>query len=103
MRPPRPGSCNSPAPRRPSGPRRGVRVNALAPGVVETPLTAPIESRPDWKQAYTDKTLLGRWATAEEMAAPTVFLLSPAASYITGSVLFADGGWTAVDGRFDPL
>ncbi|MDE2971417.1 MAG: SDR family NAD(P)-dependent oxidoreductase [Acidobacteriota bacterium] len=81
----------------------GVRVNALAPGVVETPLTAQIEKRPDWKQAYTDKTLLGRWASAEEMAAPTVFLLSPAASYVTGSVLFADGGWTAVDGRFDPL
>ena len=77
----------------------GVRVNALAPGVVETPLTAQIEKRPDWKQAYTDKTLLGRWASAEEMAAPTVFLLSPAASYVTGSVLFADGGWTAVDGR----
>ena len=81
----------------------GVRVNALAPGVVETPLTAPIENRPDWKQAYTDKTLLGRWADAAEIAAPAVFLLSPAASYATGSVLFADGGWTAVDGRFDPL
>lgn len=80
-----------------------VRVNALAPGVVETPLTAPISDRPDWKQAYTDKTLLGRWASAEEIAAPAVFLLSPAASYLTGSVLFADGGWTAADGRFDPL
>lgn len=81
----------------------GVRVNALAPGVVETPLTAPIESRPDWKQAYTAKTLLGRWASADEIAAPAVFLLSPAASYITGAVLFADGGWTAADGRFDPF
>lgn len=81
----------------------GVRVNALAPGVVETPLTAPIERRPDWKRAYTDKTVLGRWATADEIAAPTIFLLSPAAGYVTGSVLFADGGWTAVDGRFDPL
>ncbi len=81
----------------------GVRVNALAPGVVETPLTRPIESRPAWKQAYTDKTLVGRWATAEEIAAPAVFLLSPAAGYITGSVLFVDGGWTAADGRFDPF
>ena len=81
----------------------GVRVNALAPGVVETPLTAPIESRPDWKAAYTGKTLLGRWAAPEEIAAPIVFLLSEAASYITGSVLFADAGWTAADGRFDPF
>ncbi len=80
-----------------------VRVNALAPGVVETPLTAPIESRPDWKQAYADKTMLGRWATADEMAGPAVFLLSDAASYVTGSVLFADGGWTAHDGRFSPF
>ena len=81
----------------------GVRVNALAPGVVETPLTKPIEARPDWKRAYTGKTLLGRWATAEEIAGPAVFLLSPAARYLTGSVLFVDGGWTAADGRFDPF
>ena len=80
-----------------------VRVNALAPGVVETPLTAPIAGRPDWKAAYTGKTMLGRWASAQEIAAPTVFLLSEAASYITGSVLLVDGGWTAADGRFDPL
>ena len=81
----------------------GVRVNALAPGVVETPLTKPIEARPDWKRAYTEKTLLGRWASAAEIAAPAVFLLSPAARYLTGSVLFVDGGWTAADGRFDPF
>lgn len=81
----------------------GVRVNALAPGVVETPLTKPIEARPDWKRAYTAKTLLGRWASAAEIAAPAVFLLSPAARYLTGSVLFVDGGWTAADGRFDPF
>ena len=81
----------------------GVRVNALAPGVVETPLTKPVEARPDWKRAYTGKTLLGRWATAEEIAGPAVFLLSPAARYLTGSVLFVDGGWTAADGRFDPF
>jgi NAD(P)-dependent dehydrogenase (short-subunit alcohol dehydrogenase family) len=79
-----------------------VRVNAVAPGVVETPLTAPIQSKPDWYRAYAEKNALKRWASAEEMVGPTLFLLSDAASYVTGSVLFVDGGWTAVDGRFDP-
>ncbi len=80
----------------------GVRVNAVAPGVVETPLTAPIQQHRDWYQAYAQKSALRRWARAEEMAGPAVFLLSDAASYVTGSVLFVDGGWTAVDGRFEP-
>lgn len=81
---------------------RGVRVNAMGPGVIETPLTAPIKSQPDWYKAYADKTPLKRWAKAEEMAGPTVFLLSDAASYVTGTILFADGGWLANDGRFTP-
>ena len=80
----------------------GVRVNAVAPGVVETPLTAPIKSKPDWYRAYAEKNALKRWASADEMVGPTLFLLSDAASYVTGAVLFVDGGWTAVDGRFDP-
>lgn len=80
----------------------GVRVNAVAPGVVDTPLTAPIKGQPDWYQAYADRSILKRWAHADEMAGPTVFLASDAASYVTGTVLFADAGWTAVDGRFDP-
>jgi NAD(P)-dependent dehydrogenase (short-subunit alcohol dehydrogenase family) len=81
---------------------RGVRVNAVAPGVVDTPLTAPIKSNADWYGAYSDKTILKRWATPDEIAAPTAFLASDAASYMTGTVLFVDGGWTAVDGRFQP-
>lgn len=80
----------------------GVRVNALAPGVVETPLTAPIRADPDWYRAYASRNALGRWGRPEEMAGPTVFLLSDAASYLTGAVLFVDGGWTAIDGRFQP-
>ena len=80
----------------------GVRVNAVAPGVVETPLTAPIKDKPEWYDAYAPKSILKRWARAEEMAGPTVFLLSDAASYVTGTVLFVDGGWTAADGRFTP-
>jgi NAD(P)-dependent dehydrogenase (short-subunit alcohol dehydrogenase family) len=80
----------------------GVRVNAVAPGVVETPLTAPIKAKPEWYRAYAEKNALKRWASADEMVGPTLFLLSDAASYVTGAVLFVDGGWTAVDGRFDP-
>ena len=80
----------------------GVRVNAVAPGVVETPLTAPIKANPEWYNAYRAKSALQRWARAEEMVGPTLFLASDAASYVTGTVLFADGGWTAADGRFTP-
>ncbi|HYL73324.1 MAG TPA: SDR family NAD(P)-dependent oxidoreductase [Bryobacteraceae bacterium] len=80
----------------------GVRVNCIAPGVVETPLTEPIKNRPEWYRAYADRNALGRWAQASEMAGPVVFLASEASSYVTGTVLFVDGGWTAIDGRFTP-
>jgi NAD(P)-dependent dehydrogenase (short-subunit alcohol dehydrogenase family) len=81
---------------------KGVRVNAIAPGVVETPLTGPIKAHPDWYSAYAAKSVFGRWASADEMVGPVVYLASDASSYVTGSVLFVDGGWTAVDGRFEP-
>jgi NAD(P)-dependent dehydrogenase (short-subunit alcohol dehydrogenase family) len=80
----------------------GVRVNCIAPGVVETPLTQPIKNKPEWYNAYAAKNALGRWASADEMAGPVVFLASAASSYVTGAVLFVDGGWTAIDGRFQP-
>jgi len=80
----------------------GVRVNCIAPGIVETPLTAQIKNQPDWYDAYSRRNALGRWAKASEMAGPIVFLASEASSYITGAVLFVDGGWTAIDGRFTP-
>jgi len=80
----------------------GVRVNCIAPGIVETPLTAQIKKSPDWYDAYARRSALGRWAQADEMAGPVVFLASDASSYVTGAVLFVDGGWTAIDGRFTP-
>jgi NAD(P)-dependent dehydrogenase (short-subunit alcohol dehydrogenase family) len=81
---------------------RGVRVNAIAPGIVETPLTAQIKDNPDWYRAYAEKSAFRRWATAAEMVGAVVFLASRASSYVTGSCLMVDGGWTAIDGRFTP-
>jgi NAD(P)-dependent dehydrogenase (short-subunit alcohol dehydrogenase family) len=81
---------------------RNVRVNAIAPGVVDTPLTAQIKDNHEWHEAYAHKSALRRWARAEELAGPVVFLSSEASSFVTGTVLFVDGGWTAIDGRFEP-
>lgn len=80
----------------------GVRVNAVGPGVIETPLTAPIKDNPDWFNAYAAKSVMNRWGKAEEMVGPTLFLASDAASFVTGTILYADGGWLAQDGRFTP-
>jgi NAD(P)-dependent dehydrogenase (short-subunit alcohol dehydrogenase family) len=80
----------------------GVRVNAVGPGVVETPLTAQIKNNQAWYDAYANKSPMRRWAQPGEMVGPTLFLLSDAASYVTGTIIYADGGWLAADGRFTP-
>jgi NAD(P)-dependent dehydrogenase (short-subunit alcohol dehydrogenase family) len=80
----------------------GVRVNAIGPGVVETPLTAPIIANKAWYEAYAQKGALGRWAQPHEMAGAVVYLASDAGSFATGTLTIVDGGWTAVDGRFMP-
>ncbi|MFO7544796.1 MAG: SDR family NAD(P)-dependent oxidoreductase [Trueperaceae bacterium] len=81
---------------------KGVRANAVAPGVVETPLTQQIKDQPEWYQAYAEKSALKRWAQPSELVGAVVFLASDAASFVTGSLLYVDGGWTAIDGRFTP-
>jgi NAD(P)-dependent dehydrogenase (short-subunit alcohol dehydrogenase family) len=81
---------------------RGVRVNVVAPGIVETPLTAQIKDSPEWYEAYANKSILGRWAKPHELVGAVVFLASEASSYVTGSSVAVDGGWTAADGRFTP-
>jgi NAD(P)-dependent dehydrogenase (short-subunit alcohol dehydrogenase family) len=81
---------------------RGVRVNTIAPGVVETPLTAQIKESPDWYDSYAAKSILGRWAQPHEMVGMMVYLASDASSYVTGAFMLVDGGWTAADGRFKP-
>ena len=81
---------------------RGVRVNVIAPGIVETPLTAQIKDSPDWYDAYAAKSILGRWAEPREMVGMVVYLASEASSYATGAFMLVDGSWTAADGRFTP-
>ncbi|MBO0811614.1 MAG: SDR family oxidoreductase [Microlunatus sp.] len=81
---------------------QGVRFNVIAPGVVETPLTSQIRDIPEWYDAYAAKSALGRWARPTELAGAVVYLASDASSFVTGSQLMVDGGWTAVDGRYTP-
>jgi NAD(P)-dependent dehydrogenase (short-subunit alcohol dehydrogenase family) len=76
----------------------GVRVNAIAPSIIETPLTAPIKARPEIYETYAKHTVLNRWGQTSEVASAVAFLASDAASYISGSTMLIDAGWTAIDG-----
>ena len=71
----------------------GIRVNALAPGWVETPLTQALRDDPLRNAAILARTPLGRWAQPDDIAGAAVFLCSPAARFITGAVLPVDGGY----------
>ena len=78
--------------------RHGVRVNAIVPSIVETALTAPLKARPDIYNTYTAHTVFNRWSAPGEAAGAVAFLASDASSYVSGSALVVDGGWTAIDG-----
>lgn len=73
----------------------GIRVNAIAPGVIETPMTAPTREAPDKLQKFMARTPMGRVGQAEELVGPVVFLASAMASYVTGVTLAVDGGFLA--------
>ena len=71
-----------------------IRVNAVAPGQIETDMTAPVKRMPELEQALLARTPLGRWGTPEDVAPAFLFLASPAARFITGQTLCVDGGWS---------
>ena len=73
----------------------GIRVNAVAPTYVETPLTRPYFDDADFREDVLRRIPLGRIGTVEEVVAAVVFLASPSASLITGTSLLVDGGYTA--------
>ena len=74
---------------------RGIRVNAVAPGLIDTPMTAPMKSMPELLESEVAKGVLGRMGTPEEVAAAVLFLSSEASAFTTGSVLAVDGGYLA--------
>jgi NAD(P)-dependent dehydrogenase (short-subunit alcohol dehydrogenase family) len=71
-----------------------VRVNAVAPGWIETEMNEKARQMPEFLDSTTAQIPLGRWGRPEDVASAALFLCSPAASFITGSVLVIDGGQT---------
>ena len=75
----------------------GVRVNAIGPGFIATPINASARaSNPELVKTFIDHTPLGRAGTAEDIVGPAIFLASDLSSYVTGSIVMADGGYRAI-------
>ncbi|MDQ4061848.1 MAG: SDR family oxidoreductase [Pseudomonadota bacterium] len=71
----------------------GIRVNAVAPGWIATPLTQALQDDPDRSAPILARTPLGRWGRPEDVTGAVIFLCSPAAAFITGVILPVDGGY----------
>jgi NAD(P)-dependent dehydrogenase (short-subunit alcohol dehydrogenase family) len=74
----------------------GVRVNALAPGVIDTPMTAPTRQDPERLKTFMTRIPMGRVGQTEDLIGPLVFLASDMSRYVTGITLPVDGGFLAV-------
>ena len=74
---------------------KGLTVNAIAPGYIETNNTEALRADPDRSKAILDRIPAGRWGRPEDIAQTAVFLAAPASDYINGAILNVDGGWLA--------
>jgi 2-deoxy-D-gluconate 3-dehydrogenase len=72
---------------------RGVQVNAIAPGYMQTDITEALRSDPERSRQILERIPAGRWGSAQDLAGAAVFLASPASDYINGHILVVDGGW----------
>ena len=72
----------------------GIRVNAVAPGLIESNMTAPMKGIEALEKPQIDRTPLGRWGTPDDIAPPVLFLASAAAGYVTGQTWNVDGGFS---------
>ena len=72
-----------------------IRVNAIGPGFINTPLTEPLVDNPEFNEWVTERCPQGRWGTPGDLAGAAVFLASPASDFVTGEILYVDGGWLA--------
>jgi len=72
-----------------------IRVNSVAPTFIETPMTAPMLAKPEFRAFVDDMIPLGRIGKPDDVAAAVIYLASPAANMVTGTSLLIDGGWTA--------
>ena len=73
----------------------GIRVNNICPGYIKTSMTQKSFDDPELYEVRRNKSVLGRWGNSKDLVGPSIFLLSDASSFITGSDIYVDGGWTS--------
>jgi gluconate 5-dehydrogenase len=73
-----------------------INVNAIGPGYIQTELTKPLWTDQDFDKWVLSKTPLGRWGKPEDIVGTAIFLASPASDFVTGQIVYVDGGWLAM-------